>query len=139
MSPERLERLAREVHYLHIISLSPAIAKDPEQDKYWEVLTEEFKEPWRQVVRHIAEATFNPTTFQEWYDKHWKFGSATDKHRAQIAWLAAKDFNTVNLQDLEYICTIAMDNFNSLKELSWVERAQKYREKLHELIRDMPG
>jgi hypothetical protein len=75
-------------------------------------------------------------TFEEWYSTHWKFGSSTDKRRAQIAWLAAKDFNTVNLQDLEYICEIAAIKF---KELNWAERAEKYRAKLHELIRDMPG
>jgi hypothetical protein len=78
-------------------------------------------------------------TFEEWYNTHWKFGSATDKRRAQIAWLAAKDFNTVNLRDLEYICERAIPIFVAHEEPGWVERVEKYREKLHELTRDMPG
>lgn len=55
LTDERIESIARKAHWLHICHLSPAILKDPEQDKYWEVLTEEFKEPWRQVVRLVAE------------------------------------------------------------------------------------
>lgn len=77
-------------------------------------------------------------TFQEWFEKYWKFGSSTDRKKAERAWLAAKDFNTVHLQDLEYICETATSKFIMLKEPSWAERAQKYREKLHELVRENP-
>lgn len=79
-------------------------------------------------------------TFDEWYDKHWKFGSSTDRKRAFIAWLAAKDFNPTNLQDLAYICEIAMQYFEmSGSEEGWRGRAHYYRDKLRELFGEMPG
>jgi hypothetical protein len=77
--------------------------------------------------------------FDEWYANHWKYGSSTDRHGAQIAWLEAKDLNMVNLQDLEYICERAIPEFIAEEEPGWARRAEKYREKLHELTRDMPG
>lgn len=84
-------------------------------------------------------------TFEQWYKEHWPqqhFATVTqmsfDQHKAMIAWAAAKDFNPVNLQDLEYICEIAMQHFGNTEE-GWRGRAHYYRDKLRELAGTIPG
>jgi hypothetical protein len=61
VTTEQIESIARKAHYVSISHLSPAILKDPNRDWYWywDVMTEEFKEPWRQIVRLVAEEMTN--------------------------------------------------------------------------------
>jgi hypothetical protein len=59
MTDEQIEKIARKAHYVCASHLSPAILKDPNRDRYWEVMTEEFKEPWRDIVRLVVEEVIN--------------------------------------------------------------------------------
>lgn len=77
-------------------------------------------------------------TFDEWYKKHWEFVISIDKHRAQLAWLAAKDFNATHLQDLEYICELAQNYLKGTGGI-WPERIARYRETLRKLSGEIPG
>jgi len=54
MTSEQIETLARKAHWICASFLSPAIAKDPQPEKYWAAMTGEFKEPWRDIVRQIV-------------------------------------------------------------------------------------
>lgn len=70
MTPEQIEAIARKAHFVCAAHLSPAIMKDPNRDQYWRVMTEEFKEPWREIVRLVANEVTKemvPVLF----DKNW--------------------------------------------------------------------
>lgn len=56
MTNEQIEAIARKAHWVCCSHLSPALMKEPPEarDKYWQVMTEEFKEPWREIVRLVA-------------------------------------------------------------------------------------
>lgn len=77
-------------------------------------------------------------TFDTWYERHWDPGSTDDRKRAFVAWLAAKDFNPTNLQDLEYICELAQLYLKNSEGI-WPERIARYRALLRELFGQMPG
>lgn len=59
INDEQIETIARKAHYICASHLSPAILKDPNRDRYWDGMTEEFKEPWREIVRVVAEEVAN--------------------------------------------------------------------------------
>jgi hypothetical protein len=59
MTDEQVEAISRKAHWICASNLSPAIMKDPNRDRYWDVMTEEFKQPWRDIVRLVAHEVIN--------------------------------------------------------------------------------